>query len=160
MNGIAIATFLEETEQFGKQLTDSLPNVRVEDTPAVASQRVMRHDAFTRALVGLILGNGHTRDLSASNREVLAHAVVLLLVQVGLDEDKDLAVSGPVPLNDLLAKAGDVGRVQPHICLCTAPFFGGVSRRGGSTSGLSGTGSAPCVYERWSFEWPLREVGP
>ena len=73
-------------------------------------------DATMSRVVGGILGCSHSDGLPATCGEILAGACVLLLVQMGFNEDVKLAL--PIPFNDLFAKAGAVGEVETHgICI-------------------------------------------
>ena len=54
---------------------------------------------------------GDSKGSSATDGEVLASLQVLLGIQVGLNEDVDFTLAGPVPVHNLSAKVGDVGKV-------------------------------------------------
>ena len=53
-----------------------------------------------------------SKGSSTSYAEVLAELFMPLWVEVRFNEDVDLSFPGPVPVNDLPAKVGDIGVVQ------------------------------------------------
>ena len=64
------------------------------------------------ARVVLIGVSGYSKGSAATDGEVLASLQVLLGIKVGLHEDVDFALAGPVPVHHLSAKVGDVGEVD------------------------------------------------
>ena len=53
-----------------------------------------------------------SKGYSSSYAEILANLLVTLRVKVGLYKNAHLALPGPEPVQKLLAKGGDVGKVQ------------------------------------------------
>ena len=77
---------------------------------------------------------GDTKGCSSPDGEVLTDLCMLLWVQVGLNKDIGLALSSPVPVNDLAAELRDIAIVQLVMCLFQS---GSLLRAGGSKSGSS-----------------------
>ena len=95
-------------------------------------------DTAMRALIGGVLGSCHSKSLSAPRGEVLASAGMLLLVKVCFNEDVKLALSRPIPLNDLFAKTCAIGKVELHgFGIGFGPFAG-------------------CWVKRWLEVWTFR----
>ena len=55
--------------------------------------------------------------VSSSHFEVLAHCMMLLLVEVCLNEHMDFIVPCPVPVKFVFAEGRDVGNIEPHLFL-------------------------------------------
>ena len=54
-----------------------------------------------------------SKSMPSSHFEVLAHRVMLLLIEVCFDEHIDL-ISCPIPVEGVLAEGCDVGHIQPR----------------------------------------------
>ena len=75
--------------------------------------------------------------MSSPDFKVLAHGVVLLLVQMCFDERVELIVSAPEPVQRVFAKGCDVGYMEARSFLCESGLLawnpgsqgGGASRK-------------------------------
>ena len=81
-------------------------------------------DASMGSIIGGVCLCRISKSMPASDLKVLAHGLVLLLVQMGLDHHIDFVVSGPVPIQGSLAESCDVGHIQPHVVLGASRFLG------------------------------------
>ena len=105
----------------------------------VSMRRIMGdHDASMGSIVAVVGMGWVSKSMPATNFEVLAHRVVLLLVQVCFNHHINLVISCPVPIQCVLAESRDVGHIQPHLLL--------------GESGLLGW----CAMERWIAVRALR----
>ena len=62
--------------------------------------------------------------MSASDLKILAHRLMLLPIQVGFDQDVNLIVSCPVPVECAFPKGSDVGYMEAHVLLCVPCLLG------------------------------------
>ena len=80
-------------------------------------------DASMGAIIVCVCLSWITKSMPASDFEVLAHGLVFLLVQMGLDQRINLIVSGPIPVQSILPESRDVGHIQSHVVLGVSGFL-------------------------------------
>ena len=75
--------------------------------------------------------------MSAADLKVLTHGLMLLPIKVGLNQDVDLVVTCPLPVEGTLAKSCDVSHMEAHVVLGVSCFLGW------------------CAVKRWIVVWGL-----
>ena len=82
------------------------------------------NDSAMVAVVGGIAVGWVSKSMSAPNLKVLTHGVVLLSIEMCFNQDVDLVVSSPVPVQGAFAKSCDVCHMEAHVVLGVACLLG------------------------------------
>ena len=77
-------------------------------------------DTIMCPIISRIAASRVSKSVSASDLEVLAHGVVLLAVKTGLNENIQLVVPTPEPVERVPSEGCDVGHMDPHVVLCVS----------------------------------------